>query len=106
MLLLHSEMTYPCSVVMPLLPATMLVQELNVGRRQRLRHHDPGVQNLAGCHAHQSCVPMLPPGWRQNLSDSRWCIWLVSTAYEQSRTPQQNVERQTGVSVLSPVNNE
>ena len=43
MQLSHFEMTYPCSVIMPLLPATMLVQKLDIGRRQRLRHHDPGV---------------------------------------------------------------
>ncbi len=65
-----------------------------------MRHHDPGVADLAGGHTHQSCVPMLPPGGSQSLPDRRRGIWLVATAYEQRDTPEQDVESQTGVPIL------
>lgn len=71
---------------MPLLPATMSVQELDVRGRQRVWHHDPGVQNLTGSNAHQCCVAMLPSGGSQHFPDSRRRIWLVTTTYEESHT--------------------
>jgi len=95
-------MTHPCCIVVPLLPASVSVQEFDICRRQRLRHHDPGVQDLASCHTHHCCVSVLPSGWSQDLPDGRWCIWLVATAYEQSCTSQQDIESQTGVPVLRP----
>lgn len=87
---------------MPLLPATMPVQELNVGGRQCVWHHDPGVQNLTGGQAHQGRVAMLPSGGSQDSSDSRRSIWLVATPYEQRDTSEQDVQCQTGVSVVCP----
>ncbi len=95
-------MTHSCCIVVPLLPASMPVQELDICRRQRLWHHNPGVQDLASCHTHHCCVSMLPSGWSQDLPDGRWCIWLIATAYQQSCTSQQDVESQTGVPVLRP----
>lgn len=77
---------YPCSIVMPLLPATMSVQELDVRWRQCVWHHDPGVQNLTGGEAHQCCVTMLPSGESQHFPDNRRCIWLVATSYEECST--------------------
>ena len=73
---------------MPLLPATMPVQELDVSWRQCMWHHYPRVEYLAGGDTHQGCVTMLPPGWRQRLSDSRRCIWLVTAADDKGCTPQ------------------
>ena len=87
---------------MPLLPATMSVQELDVGGRQGVWHHDPGVQNLTSGQAHQGCVAMLPSGGTQHSSDSRRSIWLVTTSYEQGDTSEQDVQCQTGVSVICP----
>ena len=48
------------SIVVPLLPSPVLVQELDIGLWQCMGHHDPRICNLTRGKAHEGCVPVPP----------------------------------------------
>ena len=60
----------------------MVVQEVDVDRRQSLGLADPGVADLAGAGAHERCVSMAPARGGEQLPDQRRCIRLVAAPHQ------------------------
>mmetsp|Transcript_9552 Transcript_9552/g.26766 ORF Transcript_9552/g.26766 Transcript_9552/m.26766 type:complete len:363 (-) Transcript_9552:100-1188(-) len=83
-----------------LLPAVE-VQEGEVGLRQRVRHHDPAVQDLAARQAHQHGVSVLPTGRGEQRPQPR-PLGLVAHAHQQDHGPQEEVHGQARVLLLLP----